>query len=228
MRLRLRLIILLILLSGASFWMWTGDVVESVEKVYVSRVIDGDTIELDSGLKIRLKGLNTPETDMILHLEAKEFLSSLVLEREIIVKSFGGDKYGRVLGYVYVDGGLVNSEILRKGFGGLYYYEKDPYYAEMFGVEEFARANELGIWKRSDNYGCIELVEFEIDEPEKIILDNRCGYDLDVVIKDDATHIYEETLGEGLWEKEFSHIWNTGGDSLYVWDEKGLILFERY
>ncbi|MBT3398065.1 hypothetical protein HOA55_04525 [archaeon] len=228
MQLKFVLVFLLIILSGASLWVWTGEVEDSVEKVYVSRVIDGDTIELDSGLKVRLKGLNTPEKGMRLHGGAKELLSSWVLEREVIIESFGGDKYGRILGYVYVDGLLVNSEILRKGFAGLYYYERDPYYDEMFGAEEFARASELGIWKKSDNYGCMELVEFKIDEPEKIILDNNCGSELDVVIKDDATHIYEETLEEGQWEKEFSHIWNTGGDSLYVWDEKGLLIFYRY
>ncbi len=228
MRWRLYLVLLVILSSGFLYWEWTGLSGESVGNVYVSRVVDGDTLELEEGLKVRLKGINTPERSMILHEGAKAFLSSLVLERRVMLESFGGDKYGRVLGYVSLDGLLVNEEILRQGFGSLYYYEKDSYYRRMVRAEEFGRGNELGIWKRSDNFGCVDLIEFKTDEPEKIVLRNGCGEVMDVVIKDDATHIYREVLEEGLWSMEFSHIWNTDGDSLYIWDEEGLVLFERY
>ena len=49
-----------------------------------------------------------------------------------------------------------------------------------------------------------------------------------VIIKDDATHIYREILPEGKWEKSFDKIWNDAGDTLYIWDEEGLLMFYRY
>jgi endonuclease YncB( thermonuclease family) len=228
MRWKLYITVLLVLSSGVLYWACTGEMGGPIEKVYVSRVVDGDTIELGSGLKVRLMGINTPESSMLLHEGAKVFLEGLVLEREVVLESFGGDKYGRVLGYISVGGVSINEEILRQGFGSLYYYDKDAYYDDMVEAEELARSSELGIWSQSDNYGCVELVEFDWDEPEKIVLNNDCGEVIDVVIKDDATHIYRERLEEGLWEKGFSHIWNTDGDSLYIWDDSGLVLFYRY
>lgn len=198
------------------------------QEVFAVRAVDGDTIEIEDGLKIRLKGINAPEKSMIYYDEAREFLSGLVADKRIRIENYGADRYGRLLVYAYAGGVLINKEILRRGFGNLYYYEKDEHFKELEEAEKFARLNKLGIWKASPDEDCIKLIELKTDEPEKLVLENNCGREIEVLIKDDATHVYQEILGVGLWEKSFSHIWNTDGDTLYVWDGKGLLVFYRY
>jgi endonuclease YncB( thermonuclease family) len=224
--------LLLILISGFFYYNLTGNIVSEREKVFVSRIVDGDTIEIkfnNMELKARLKGINTPEKGMLYFEDAKEFLKSKIENKNIEMVSFGGDKYGRLLVYVFYFGENINEEILGNGFGSLYYYGKDDYYNKLRKAEEFARLNKKGIWKNSPDANCVKLVKLEHDEPEKLVLENICNWDIKVLIKDDATHIYRETLkASSIFEKNFSHIWNTGGDSLFVWDGKGLLIFYRY
>jgi len=220
--------IVLFFVSGVFYYVFV-DGSSDIVTAEVVRVIDGDTVDLDIGRKVRLMGINTPERSMDYYDEASDFLAGYVGDGSVDVDFYGYDKYGRILGYVFVDGVNVNREVLAAGLGTLYYYEWDEYYADMVKAEDFARVNEYGIWRRSSDYGCIELVELEVDEPERLVLRNVCDRNISVTIKDDATHIYREVVLAGEdFEMETSHIWNTDGDSLYVWDSEGLLVFYRY
>jgi len=227
-------VILIILISGFFYYNLTGDSVREVQGVFASRVIDGDTIEIvfgDAKLNARLKGINCPEKGVYYYDEARNFLVEKVEGKNVEVVSFGGDKYNRVLVYVFLPDSdkSINEEILQRGFANLYYYEKDEYFNDLEKAEEFARLNEIGIWKKSLNADCIKLIELKYDEPEKLVLENVCDFDIEVLIKDEATHMYNEKLSaNSVFEKSFSHIWNTEGDSLWVWDEKGLLVFYQY
>ena len=222
------IIFILFIISGIFYWNIT-DTDEEFLDVKILRIIDGDTVETELGLRVRLKGINTPEKGMAGSAEAVEFLSEEILNKSLKIKSFGQDKYGRTLGFLILDKRNINAEILKRGLATLYYYEHDEFYEEMFSAEEFARMNELEIWKKSDNYECLEVIEFEFKEPESLKLKNNCKETLDVLIKDDATHIYKEEIKYNeILEKTFSHIWNDAGDTLYVWDSQGLLLFNRY
>lgn len=199
------------------------------EKVNVARVIDGDTLVLTNGLRVRLMGINTPEKSFELSEDAQKFLEKEVLDKDICVESYGGDRYRRVLGYVFVGFKNINLEILKEGLGSLYYYENDKYFNSMKRAESQARKKEKGIWKKSSNFDCLNLVDLIYDiENESLILENNCNLTLNLVIKDDATHIYKREVKVGIFEEQFSHIFNNDGDSLYVWDEEGLVEFWRY
>lgn len=226
------LVLALVFLSGYLTLELTGKSVAEREIAHVINVIDGDTIDTDIG-KIRLLGINCPEKGMLLYQDAKDFLRVLVLNETIEFESSGLDKYDRILGHVFLDGMHLNEELVKAGLAHVYYYEEDAYTGKLAEAEEYARKNELGIWEKSENYGCVKLVELDYTEEtrcndeEKIILRNDCEK-FSVTIKDDATHIYDETLEKGFWEKSFSCIWNDAGDSLFIWDDKGLVLFYRY
>jgi len=231
-RLLIFIIILLLLVDLAYFYpKLTGKVIYERVMVNVTRVIDGDTFEAGD-LKVRLLGINTPEKNYIYYEEAKSFLLE-IQGREVELEKHGKDKYDRELGYVFSGDVLINKKILEKGLGSLYYYGKDDYFSDMKKAEEKARKQERGIWKKSDNYGCVELVELKWEEQERcknqeqIVLNNKCNK-IKAVLKDDATHIYKIDLEKGIFSKNFSCIWNNDGDSLYLWDEDGLLLFERY
>lgn len=195
----------------------------------VSKIIDGDTIRLENNQTLRLLGINTPEKNELYYQEAKDFLVQRIQNRTVQIETFGVGKYGRTLAYVFLDGRNVNAEILLQGLATLYYYDKDCYYESLKEAEEFARLNEKGLWKKSRNFGCLEMLEFETDEPESLVLRNNCDRILDISYKDDATHIYHVTIQPGSqYSESFSHIWNTDGDSLYAYDADGLVLFYRY
>jgi micrococcal nuclease len=230
-------VILLIILTGILYWNYTGQFIESdanFKEFIVERVVDGDTVVLNNSEKVRLLGINTPEKNMPLYEKAKIFLESLILNKTVFVELVERDRYGRILGYIFVKERHINQLILENGFGHLYYYDKDERYDEMFKAEEFARENSLGIWGRSDHYGCLEIIQWTWldkteNEAEKLVLGNECGKDLDIIIKDDATHIYrEEIFMNGELVLETKDIWNDNGDSIYIWDETGLVEFKRY
>lgn len=228
MNLEKTIIIALIISSGILFYISAED--KTTESVLVTRAIDGDTLEIEGNVKVRLKGINTPENGEPFYEEAKNFLKELE-NKTVEIEYSEYDRYGRILAHIKIKKESINKMILQNGLGHLYYYEKDSHYKDLKNAEEFARKNEVGIWKRSKNSHCVELIELDYydknEETELLILENSCET-LDIKIKDDATHIYAETLQNGIFEKVTQNIWNDDGDSLYVYDDSGMILFHRY
>jgi len=230
------ILFLIFLLTGCLYYIYirdfstTGDAILSEEHV-IMRVVDGDTVELENGEKVRLLGINTPEKKTYLANESLNFTKQLE-NKTVLVESVEKDKYGRTLGYVFYNGKLFNEEILKNGFAHVYIYDDDKYSSKFRKAEDNARNNELGIWKKSPNFGCISVVEFiYLDEKETdnetLILENDCET-MSVLIKDDATHMYKEALKSGTFKMTTNNIWNDAGDTLFVWDNSGLLIFERY
>jgi micrococcal nuclease len=135
--------------------------------VTVSRVIDGDTIEISpsiSGIEdVRLIGVDTPETvdpnEEVepYGLEASNFATS-ELEGERVGLEFDQEKfddYDRLLGYVYIDGQMFNKELVEQGYAQAYPYEPNTRYANTFEeAQQEARASGLGIWGLSLQEQC--------------------------------------------------------------------------
>lgn len=208
----------------------TGNSVKKIS-IEVSRAIDGDTLELKNSERVRLLGINTPEKKEFYANEAINFTKQLenqTVEIEILSK----DKYGRNLGYVFLNNKLLNEEILKNGYAHFYSYDDDKYTKQLKQAEIYAREKGLGIWKHSENYGCITISEFtyldikETDD-EKLKLKNYCST-LEITIKDDATHIYHKNVSKGDFTLTTQNIWNDNGDTIFIWDKTGLLLFERY
>jgi len=224
-----KLIFLILFAISGIFYYQITDATPGLETFQVDRVIDGDTLELSTGERVRLKGINTPESKMPYYQEAKIFLQSIAQNKSVQLEDHGTDKYGRTLAYIFLNKENINAQILKQGLATLYYYEHDDHYEELREAEELARINKKGLWKESPNANCIEILEFKTDEPELLILENKCNKELDITFKDDANHIYHEALkSNSKLTKEFSHIWNTDGDSIYIHDSQGLLTFYRY
>jgi len=221
------IIIILFITSGIFYYNITD--ATSTETFQISQVVDGDTARLTNGVTLRLIGINTPEKNMPYFQEAKDLLTILIQNKSVQIQSFGTGKYGRTLAFIFLNEKNINTQILKQGLATLYCYEDDPCLDELKQAEEFARLNQKALWKKSPNANCIKLIELKTDEPEKLILQNTCDKQLNITFKDDATHIYHETLEpKSTFTKQFSHIWNNAGDSLYLSDNKGLLLFHRY
>ena len=92
----------------------------------VVRVLDGDTVELPGGERLRLRSIDTPEKDEPFYEEATALLDSLVAGRTLRVAMHPPrrDKYGRLLGYAYVDDTLLVERVLvSRGLAYVYLFE---------------------------------------------------------------------------------------------------------
>ena len=121
----------------------------------VKRVVDGDTFEIESGEKVRLIGIDAPESvatnklDGCLGEESAEFLRSLVEGKVVKLEpdKSNMDKYQRLLRYVWIDEKFVNNELVANGFAVSYAYKPDIKYQEIFNkTQDEARSKKIGIW----------------------------------------------------------------------------------
>ncbi|HEX9007685.1 MAG TPA: thermonuclease family protein [Patescibacteria group bacterium] len=125
--------------------------------VKVTRVVDGDTFEIQGGKKVRYIGINTPElgdsrtpvqcfakeakVENIKIIEGK----TVTLVRDISDK----DKYGRLLRYVYVGDIFVNEKLVRDGYAQAATYPPDIKFEDVFKqAQKFASSEKLGLWSK--------------------------------------------------------------------------------
>lgn len=120
----------------------------------VTRVIDGDTIVIGSGQRVRYIGIDTPEVYPELEaygMEAWQANRGLVEGKEVRLERDVSetDKYGRLLRYVYVDGVLVNAELVRLGLAEAKAYPPDTKYQDLLEQQEReARQAGRGMWAK--------------------------------------------------------------------------------
>lgn len=117
----------------------------------VTRVIDGDTIVIDTGQHVRYIGMNAPEleTNECYATQASEINKNLVLGKTVkLVKDVSEtDKYGRILRFVYVDDQMIDDELVKDGAAKIMTIPPDVKFKDEFqGSENYARENKLGLW----------------------------------------------------------------------------------
>lgn len=167
----------------------------------VERVLDGDTVELINGEKLRLYGINTPEGDEYYYEEATEFLRKKVEHKKIKYKDFGKDQYNRTLATIYLDGVDINKELVRNGYATPYFTSKSNLKNEYENAFWDCIQDEIGLCKKSLDVcaSCINLKELNYDAEgddrlnvngEYFILENVCDYDCNLngwLVKDDTS-----------------------------------------
>jgi micrococcal nuclease len=106
----------------------------------VTKVVDGDTVDVDIDLgfsisysqRLRLAGIDTPESrtsdkfEKSLGIESKDYLKYKLKDaKDIVVKTElpdSSEKYGRILGWIYVDGNTksINEQMIEDGYAWSY------------------------------------------------------------------------------------------------------------
>ncbi|MBL8852114.1 MAG: thermonuclease family protein [Planctomycetaceae bacterium] len=129
---------------------------EPVQLFHVKRVVDGDTLLLQSGERVRLIGIDTPESvkpdtpPQPYGQEASDFTKGLVEGRDVRLEfdRHREDQYGRTLAYVYIDDLFLNEEIVRQGFSRAEtrFPFRSDFQKRFLAAEEEARAAQRGIW----------------------------------------------------------------------------------
>jgi len=125
----------------------------------VERVVDGDTLLLVGGERVRLIGVDAPES---VHpsrpverfgKEAAAFTRRLVEGQRVRLEhdpqGSARDKYGRMLAYVYLpDGTLLNLEIIRQGYGSVYTRVPFSMMERYRDAQREARDAGRGLWTK--------------------------------------------------------------------------------
>ena len=116
----------------------------------VTRVIDGDTFETETGEKIRLIGINAPEISDIFGQEAKQYLSDLIQNKNVDLQtdniSKDRDRYQRLLRYIILDGVDINKKMVSDGYAFAYlkyHFSKSTDYEQ---AQILSREANNGIW----------------------------------------------------------------------------------
>ena len=125
------------------------------DTVIITRVIDGDTIEIEGGQKVRYIGINTPESVdprrpvQCFGVEASNANKSLVEGKQVRLEKdiSETDKYGRLLRYVWLGNTLVNDYLVRSGFAQVDTFPPDVLYSQQFiAAQSEARDSNRGLW----------------------------------------------------------------------------------
>lgn len=231
--------ILSIIITAVIFgnYLFFSDIPIIREKVVIELVLDGDTVKLGDGRKIRLANINTPEKGSPFSDLSKDYLAQF-LGKYIELESLGEDRYKRTLGRIFYDNNYINLEIVELGFAH-HYLVFDEEVDDFYDAEHEARKNNLGMWKKSEKYGCISAEINKYDE--YVSITKSCSLDLTGwTIKDESTKTYkfehdfeseitlyseegDDTQAKAYWNK--GKIWNDAGDRIFIRDPEGLLAF---
>ena len=122
----------------------------------ISKVVDGDTIHMSTGEKVRLIQIDTPElgSNECYAEQSRIELSKLLNQPgKFILKSDpkldGTDKYGRSLRYAFIGKANINLKMVEIGAAAPYFYQGGlgVYSKQFLKAAENAKRNEVGLWK---------------------------------------------------------------------------------
>jgi micrococcal nuclease len=123
----------------------------------VVQIVDGDTLMLAGGAKVRVLGIDAPElerdgrpADFLAH-KAKATLGDLTLNKTIALEydRLRYDHYGRLLAYLWLpDHTLVNAELVRQGLARVYFITPNLRYQKvLLTAQQEAIGAQRGVWQ---------------------------------------------------------------------------------
>ena len=146
----------------------------SQDAYLITKVYDGDTFQIETGEKVRLLGIDTPEKwdsskldkdsersgkdkEIIKKLGAlaSDYAEKILLNQKVILvadsTNSDKDRYGRLLRYAYLeDGTFFNLQIIKDGFANAYTKYPVIYMEQFLEAQREARENKRGLWGDSD------------------------------------------------------------------------------
>ena len=113
----------------------------------VARVIDGDTVVLATGAKVRLADIDAPESNQPHGKVATTALSDMILGKTVTVTFSKKDRYRRIIGTITLNDVSINERMLTLGHAWWYRkYSKSKHYATL---DTKARTGRAGLWRNT-------------------------------------------------------------------------------
>jgi len=180
------------------------------ETAFISRVIDGDSIELKDGTEVRLLGINAPEMGQLCYQEAINRLKELIESKNVILKKDVEDKdqYERLLRFVFLENENINIKMVKEGYAKVYIIPPNTKYeSELREAWEECKKQEIGCLCQTvdtvcDNR-CLGIQYFHWNAEgndcenlngEYVTFVNNCSYSCDLTswtVEDEGRHKYE-------------------------------------
>lgn len=114
-------------------------------------ISDGDTITVlheNTPQKIRILGVDCPEKTQPFGTKAKDFAASIIFTETVYVDYDKRDRYGRILGNVFIGGESLTEKLLESGLCWHYVqYSQDE---ALQAIEDRARERKIGVWSMKD------------------------------------------------------------------------------
>lgn len=113
-------------------------------------VTDGDTITVlvnKQSIKVRLEGIDAPESGQSFGTKSKQALSEMVFGKRVTIKKTGEDRYGRTLGFVMVGKVDANAKMIQDGWA--WHFKKYNDEDRLAKLEVEAREAKRGLWAES-------------------------------------------------------------------------------
>jgi len=118
----------------------------------VTKISDGDTLTIINSenklVKVRLYGIDSPETKQEFGSNAKDFLSNQINGKYITIDVIDIDRYKRSVGRIFLDDLDINRAMVENGYAWVYsQYCKIPECVEWERLQETAKINKTGLWQ---------------------------------------------------------------------------------
>ena len=137
----------------------------------VSYVIDGDTFILENNQRVRMIGINAPETAHPRYgkkgqpygNQSRERLRKFIDGKDVTLKDGRElfDRFGRRLAYVYLpDGTFVNREMVREGYAETFRKFPFEYKSDFLELERAAKQAKSGMWKDKPSSRSAEFADY--------------------------------------------------------------------
>ncbi|AVB23400.1 MULTISPECIES: thermonuclease family protein [Pseudomonas syringae group] len=135
------------LVLTASIWFGHAQA-DTVLQGQVIRILDGDTVEVLDAEKqthrVRLANIDAPERKQAFGDVSRQALAAMAYRQQVLVLDEGGDRYGRRIGVLTMNGRNLNTEMVAQGMAWVYtQYNNDK---NLPPLEARARAGRLGLW----------------------------------------------------------------------------------
>jgi len=178
----------------------------------VSKVIDGDTIEINTGERVRLIGINAPEIGQPYYEESANRLKQLIEGKTVILEEDleNKDQYGRLLRYIFLGNVNINIKLVREGYATVYIIPPNTKYeSELRDAWDECIKNKVNLCKPPEQGNekeicdnqCIEIYYFHYNaigndcnnlNDEYVTFKNNCLYPCDLTgwtVKDEASRV---------------------------------------
>ena len=161
------------------------------EKVKFSKCVDGDTAKFERNNKVftlRFLAVNTPETKSpkkgveFYGKESSKYTcdrleKAKTIEIEYDKNSDKSDRYGRKLGWVFLDDKLLQKDLVENGYAKVeYVYGKYKYLDELKKLETIAKKEKIGLWqkettsdKKNSNKNILDSIIETLEEAAKLL-----------------------------------------------------------
>lgn len=138
--------LIVLLLIPSTLLAWTGKVV-TVSDGNTAKIVQSDTGTL---VKVRFAGIDSPEKKQAYGQEARKYINGLIAGEMVRVEPVGQDRYGRTVGYIWLNGKEINLKIVAAGYAWMYrQYSPKPKSraAKYHNAEASAKVRKAGLWQ---------------------------------------------------------------------------------